>query len=290
MRATPSQPFEREVLDHWYVSSPPEQTPAEQSRWVLSPQRSKDFDPFVCLREDWVQPGTLSDQPHRGLQTLTYVLAGQLHHHDNAGGQGLLHAGDLHSLRAGWTARQTLQALGEEPLHCLHLWLTLPQAHKHTPTRSESVSFDVAPQVPFEGGALRVYAGDLAGAQGPVDTLVPITLAILSLDADASYLHHLPADQQAFAYVLAGEVELGTRQTVLRTAGAATFTLLEHGQAENDSLLLVKARHPCKLLLGSGSPLREDMVAYGPFVMNSMSEIEQAYQDFQLGHFAPPLP
>ena len=84
MRATPSQPFQREVLDHWYVSSPPGQTPAEQSRWVLSPQRSKDFDPFVCLREDWVQPGTLSDQPHRGLQTLTYVLAGQLHHHDNA--------------------------------------------------------------------------------------------------------------------------------------------------------------------------------------------------------------
>ena len=120
-------PFEREVKDHWYVYYTPGQAPAERSGWILSPQRCKDFDPFVCLREDWIQPGTLSDQPYWGLQIITHVLVeGQLQQRDNAGGQGLLQVGDLHTLRAGWTTRQTLRAQGEELLHSLHLWLNLP--------------------------------------------------------------------------------------------------------------------------------------------------------------------
>lgn len=281
------QPFEREVKDHWYVYYTPGQAPAERSGWILSPQRCKDFDPFVCLREDWIQPGTLSDQPYRGLQIITHVLAGQLQQRDNAGGQGLLQVGDLHTLRAGWTTRQTLRAQGEELLHSLHLWLNLPLAHKHTTTLSQSFSSEMVPQTSFSGGAIKVYAGDLAGVHGPLETLTPITLAVLSLDANASYTHSLPAVQRTFASVLAGEVELGTRQMVLRQTGAATFTLLEHGHTGQQSLLRVKARLPCKLLLGSGTPIREDVVAYGPFVMNSMQEIEQAYRDFQDGQFGP---
>ena len=106
------QPFERRSKTIGICTLRPGQGPAERSDSVVSPQRCKDFDPFVCLREDWIQPGTLSDQPYRGLQIITHVLAGQLQQRDNAGGQGLLQVGNLHTLRAGWTTRQTFERGG----------------------------------------------------------------------------------------------------------------------------------------------------------------------------------
>ncbi|KSU83548.1 hypothetical protein GA0061096_2826 [Fictibacillus enclensis] len=281
--------FQRDVKDHWYVNYEEVDLPAIQKGWVLPPGRWYDFDPFILMAEDWFKRGTFSDHPHRGFQTITYVIDGRLEHIDNAGGRDILEPGDVQYMNAGWAARHAEEGVDDDIAHTLQLWLNLPKTLKHTETSYQNVYAEDAPSVSIEGGRVKVFAGETAGVNGPLNSMVPITLAEISLNQGAEYVHTLPENHNAFVYVLSGDVELGDSRVSLKKHGVATLTFDNEGNEKNNSGLKIKSNsRRTRLLVYSGAPINEEVVPYGPFVMNTMEEIKQAYRDFRDGKFGPP--
>ncbi|WP_282156370.1 pirin family protein [Cytobacillus gottheilii] len=283
------QVFERDIKDHWSVKYEEAQFPLIQKGWILPVDRWKDFDPFILMAEDWFKRGTFSDHPHRGFQTVTYVVDGRLEHIDNAGGRDILEPGDVQYMNAGWAARHAEEAVGEDIAHTLQLWLNLPKDQRKTPTTYQNIYREDAPTASFEGGYVKVFSGNIAGVQGPLNSVVPITLSEINLENGATYTHLLPETHNAFVYVLSGDLTIGSSNVNLKKHGVATLTFNEAGNDENKSEIKIKANsRRTRLLVYSGKPIKEEIVPYGPFVMNSMDEIKQAYRDYHNGLFGPP--
>ena len=280
--------FQREVKDYWYPKYNKNGYPHIQQGFILSPDRNKEFDPFILMAEDWFKRGTFSDHPHRGFQTVTYVMDGRLEHIDNAGGYSILDAGDVQYMNAGWAARHAEEAFDDDLIHTLQLWLNLPKSLKHTETTYQNIYVEDAPVVNVEGGTVRVYSGNIAGVTGPMNSLVPITMTEISLREGTEYTHILPENHNSFLYMLAGEMAFGDNETKIAKTGAATLSFHEEGLETNQSELKIKAVTRSKVLIYSGVPIREEIALGGPFVMNTMEEIKEAFRDFQQGKFGAP--
>lgn len=281
--------FQRRIKDHWYVQYEEVGFPSIQKGWILPANRWADFDPFILMAEDWFKRGTFSDHPHRGFQTITYVVDGRLEHIDNAGGRDILEPGDVQYMNAGWAARHAEEGVDDDIAHTLQLWLNLPKHLKNTKTTYQNIYQEDAPIVSVDGGFVRVFSGEIAGVTGPMNSLVPITLSEISLEEGSTYIHQIPENHNAFLYVLSGELEFGENNTMLKKHGVATLTYNEHGSEKNFSNFVIKAKsRRSKVLIYSGEPIKEEIVAYGPFVMNTMEEIKQAYRDYHDGKFGPP--
>lgn len=278
--------FVRDVKKHWRVNYRQNGYPHVQQGWVLPPEQKEAFDPFILMAEDWFKRGTFSDHPHRGFQTITYVIDGRLEHIDNHGGHSILDAGDVQYMNAGWAARHAEEAVDDDLIHTLQLWLNLPKSLKTTTTSYQNVYVEDAPVVLIDGGQLRVYSGEIAGVKGPMESLVPITMTEILLKEGSSYEHVLPANHNSFLYVLAGSVEVGTSSIPLDKTDVATLTFDEVSDAT--SILHLKATTRTRVLVYSGKPIREEYIAHGPFVMNTEEEIRQAFRDYHSGDFGPP--
>ncbi|MYL32292.1 pirin family protein [Pontibacillus yanchengensis] len=283
------EPLKRSVKDHWYVEYSEQRFPAIQKGWVLPADRWREFDPFILMAEDWFKRGTFSDHPHRGFQTITYVIDGRLEHVDNGGGKDVLHPGDVQYMNAGWAARHAEEGVEDDIAHTLQLWLNLPSHLRNTETKYQNVYLENVPEVTVDGGSVKVYSGDIAGEKGPLESLVPITLTEISLIEGASYTHQLPENHNAFLYVLSGEVGIGEMEPVhLKKHGVATLTYDENGNETKTSEIQLDAKsRRTRVLVYSGVPIKEEIVQHGPFVMRSMEEIKQTIQDFQQGKFGP---
>ncbi|REJ09174.1 pirin family protein [Halobacillus trueperi] len=279
--------FQREVNDHWYVQYQEMGFPAIQKGWVLPADRWRDFDPFILMAEDWFKKGTFPDHPHRGFQTVTYVVDGRLEHIDNAGGRDILEPGDVQYMNAGWAARHAEDGVEDDVAHTLQLWLNLPKDKKNTETIYQNVYGEKAPVVPFDGGEVKVFSGNVAGVEGPLNSIVPITLSEITLSEGATFTLDLPENHNAFLYVLAGDVVAGENEVNLKKHGVGTLSFNEKGEGTSE-LKLVSKKRRTKVLVYSGAPIGEEIVPHGPFVMNSMEEIKQAYDDFRKGKFGPP--
>ncbi|WP_373420434.1 pirin family protein [Halobacillus sp. Marseille-P3879] len=285
---TMTSKFQREIKDQWEVQYEEMSFPAIQKGWVLPAERWDEFDPFILMAEDWFKKGTFPDHPHRGFQTVTYVVDGRLEHIDNAGGRDILEPGDVQYMNAGRAARHAEDGVGDDIAHTLQLWVNLPKSKRDTETIYQNVYSEDAPAVSFEGGSIKIFSGDVAGVQGPLQSVVPITLCELTLAKGAEYTLELPENHNAFLYVLAGDVEIAGH-TNLKKHSAATLTYNEEGSDIEQSELAIRSnKRQTKLLVYSGAPIREKIVPYGPFVMNTMEEIKQAYRDFHNGKFGPP--
>ncbi|MCA0981573.1 pirin family protein [Exiguobacterium aestuarii] len=278
--------FVRDVDKHWRVSYRQNGYPHVQQGWVLPPEQKETFDPFILMAEDWFKRGTFSDHPHRGFQTITYVIDGRLEHIDNHGGHSILDAGDVQYMNAGWAARHAEEAVDDDLIHTLQLWLNLPKSLKTTTTSYQNVYVEDAPVVLIDGGQLRVYSGEIAGVKGPMESLVPITMTEVLLKEGSAYEHVLPANHNSFLYVLAGSVEVGTSSIPLDKTDVATLTFDETSDAM--STLHLQATSRTRVLIYSGKPIREEYIAHGPFVMNTEEEIRQAFRDYHSGDFGPP--
>ncbi|MFD2924731.1 pirin family protein [Halobacillus naozhouensis] len=284
-----AQPLQRQVKDHWYVNYNEMGFPSIQKGWVLPVDRWAEFDPFILMAEDWFKKGTFPDHPHRGFQTVTYVVDGRLEHIDNGGGRDILEPGDVQYMNAGWAARHAEDGVEDDIAHTLQLWLNLPKDKRNTETLYQNVYAEEAPVVPFEGGSVKVFSGNIAGTQGPLESIVPITLSEITLSEGAEYVLSLPENHNAFLYVLAGDIDAGKNEVNIKKHGVATLSFNDDGQEQNPSELNIKSnKRRTKVLVYSGAPIKEDIVPYGPFVMNTMEEIKQAFQDFCNGKFGPP--
>ena len=255
----------------------------------------KDLDPFIMMDqmgEVEYAPGEPKGtpwHPHRGFETVTYIIDGEFVHQDSNGGGGRITNGDTQWMTAGSgllhieTPPEALVVSGGL-FHGFQLWVNLPRADKFAAPRYQDIrAHDVSLLTTPDGGALvRVIAGELDGHPGPGITYTPITVVHATLSPGASMTLPWNPAFNALAYVLGGDASVGTERRPLRSGQLALLgagdTVTVAANPTQDS------RHPqVDVLLLGGAPIREPVVAYGPFVMNTRAEIQQAVDDYQAG-------
>jgi redox-sensitive bicupin YhaK (pirin superfamily) len=245
-------------------------------------------DPFLLLDEMGpveLGPGEAvgaPDHPHRGFETVTYVLAGGVEHRDSAGHAGRIGPGDVQWMTAGagvvhseMPTEELLEGGGR--MHGFQLWVNLPRRDKMMRPRYQEIAAKDIPRASSGDGLVEVtvIAGESLGARAAIDTRTPILYLHLRLAPGGSLAQPVPAGWNGFAYVIDGEARVAGRAVPARHAA-----LLGDG---DEVLLENRSGQPVELLLLAGAPLREPVVQYGPFVMNTRQEIVEAIRDYQTG-------
>jgi redox-sensitive bicupin YhaK (pirin superfamily) len=248
----------------------------------------KRLDPFVHMDQmgevDYApgEPKGTPWHPHRGFETVTYMIDGTFRHQDSTGGGGLITNGDTQWMTAG-SGLLHIEAPPEELVvsgglfHGVQLWVNLPSSLKMTDPRYQDIrAGQVALVSSSDGGALlRVIAGALGDQPGPGVTHTPITVVHATVSAGAQVRLPWRADFNALAYVLAGSGSVGVDKQPIQMGQLAVF-------GAGDALTFAADTDLDVLLLG-GQPIREPVAAYGPFVMNTRAELAQAFEDYQAG-------
>ena len=251
---------------------------------VLTTPLQRRLDPFLMLDafgtenpDDYI--GGFPDHPHRGFETVTYMIAGRMRHRDSAGNEGLLANGGVQWMTAGrGVIHSELPEQEDGSMEGFQLWLNLPAAEKMREPWYRDIPNEEVPQFTRNGATVRVIAGRSHGVEGAVqrEATQPLYLD-LHLEPGASFEQALPAAHNAFVYVYRGAVNIeGTDVPVQRMAILAN---------RGDGVTLTAGPDGARALLIAGRPLNEPIVQYGPFVMNSNEEIFQAVQDYQNGRF-----
>ena len=248
--------------------------------------RVSEIDPFLMLDEIRSDSGSdyiagFPNHPHRGFETVTYVLAGRMRHGDNKGHSGLLTPGSVQWMTAGRGIVHSEMPEQEDGLMWgFQLWVNLPAKDKMSPPRYQEIGPEAIPTVALEGGVTaKIIAGTLAGTTGPIAGIAtdPVLLDV-TLPSGGALALPLPRSHNGFVYPFAGTVKVG-EPAVSVTRG--TIAVLGAG----DGVLLRAEGGEARLLLAAARPLAEPVARYGPFVMNTQQEIQQAITDFQSGRF-----
>lgn len=243
-----------------------------------------DMDPFLMLDEfgsddpdDYI--AGFPEHPHRGFETVTYMLAGYMEHRDSVGNHGRLGPGDVQWMTAGRGILHSEMPLQENGLmRGFQLWVNLPSGYKMTAPRYQEIASESVPQVQVSGVTVRVIAGEYQGVEGAVkDIVTKPTYLDIHLEDGASATQGLEDGQTALVYVYDGLLAIGGDDRVHVASG--------HGAVLSDSgpLTLTAVGGAARALLLAGRPLREPVVQYGPFVMNTREEILQALEDVRAG-------
>ena len=254
-----------------------------------------DLDPFVHMDqmgEVEYAPGEPKGtpwHPHRGFETVTYMIDGTFQHQDSIGGGGLITNGSTQWMTAGagilHIERPPEQLIATGGLfHGIQLWVNLPAAEKWVDPRYQDLEAqDNLLLTSPDGGALvRVIAGDVAGHRGPGSTHTPISLVHASVQPGAQLLLPWPREFNALVYVLAGSGTIGAEHRPIHTGNLAVHGAGDALEISADQVQ--EARHPVlDVLILGGRPIGEPVVAHGPFVMNTRDEIVQAFEDYQAG-------
>jgi redox-sensitive bicupin YhaK (pirin superfamily) len=249
-------------------------------------------DPFLLLDElgpvDYA-PGEAvgaPDHPHRGFETVTYMLAGESEHEDSAGHRGVLGAGDVQWMTAGRGvvhSEEPSRRMREEGgrVHGFQLWVNLPAKDKMMAPRYQEIPGAGIPAATSDDGlaTVRVIAGEALGARAVIDTRTPILYQHWTLRPGARIAQPVPADHRGAVYVFDGIVRLGPAARAVR---AGQLAVLGDGDAV-ELAVGADAAGPAELLLLAGRPLGEEVAWWGPFVMNTEAEIRQAIADFRSG-------
>jgi len=254
-----------------------------------------ELDPFIHMDqmgEVEYAPGEPKGtpwHPHRGFETVTYMIDGTFQHQDSIGGGGLITNGSTQWMTAGsgilHIERPPDQLIATGGLfHGIQLWVNLPAADKWLDPRYQGIEGNqVLLLTSSDGGALvRVIAGDVAGHRGPGSTHTPISLVHATVEPGAELVLPWPAAFNALVYVLGGHGSVGTEARPIRTGQLAVHgpgeAIVVRADAEQES------RHPAlDILILGGQPIGEPVYAHGPFVMNTRAEIIQAFEDFEAG-------
>lgn len=273
---------QRGIRRVWKVDYAPGEGSHVRKGMVLPPGNWEEFDPFLLLAEDWFRQGTFDYHPHRGIETVTVVLDGTLQHKDNNGGEGLLTPGDVQWMTAGRGIIHSEDPVPGETVHSLQLWVNLPRSAKMAEPRYQNMPKANIPERRETGALVRVFSGSSGGVTAGTLNHTPVTAVELVLEAGASVVQDLPGSYNGFIYVYEGSGRFGADG--VRGEQGQVLWLGSAGAAPR-SEVLVRAEAPLHAFLFAGEPLREPVVAYGPFVMNSEEEIRQAFADYRAGKF-----
>lgn len=273
---------QRAIADSWKVELQKKNN-IHTAGFVLPSGNWKRFDPFLIMAEDIFQIGAFGEHPHRGMETVTYVLDGTLHHKDNKGGGGVLQPGDVQWMTAGSGLMHVEEPPEDTMVHTLQLWVNLPKANKMTTPRYQDILKRDTPVRKEKGVTYHLYSGSSVGLDSPTKNHVPVTMVEMEIGKGSTANPDLPSNYNGFLYVMEGSGVFGKNKV---EADKQSVLLLDPSQNDSSlSELAIEANERMKVILYAGKPLNEPVVARGPFVMNSEEGIEQAYADLKAGKF-----
>ncbi|GMF25611.1 unnamed protein product [Phytophthora fragariaefolia] len=243
--------------------------------------RLRNLDPFLMLDEFNVGlPGGFPDHPHRGFETVTYVLPtskGHMCHEDFLGNKGELRPGDLQWMTPGKGIMHAEMPKSEVPAHGLQLWINLPSSRRMIEPRYQEISRDTVPHAFNDDKSIEaiVFAGEVFGKRGPIETEAPVTYVHFMLDKGAKLEYPIPETHHVFVYAVTG-----TGKCVDHSIEPHEAIVME---MKGDGVLLqADDNDKLEVIVMTGEPLEEPVVQYGPFVMSTGEEIRQTWEDFQL--------
>lgn len=236
----------------------------------------KNLDPFLMLDDFSVSPPAgFPDHPHRGFETVTYMLQGAITHQDFAGHKGTIRTGDVQWMTAGRGIIHSEMPAGEGPQMGLQLWINLSSKDKMIEPRYQELSSDEIPSAERDGVEVRVIAGESMGIRSPVYTRTPTMYLDFALKPRAQIHQSIPESWNSFVYVIEGEGVFGS----LNSSPVSAHHVLVLGPGDGLSVWN-KSSKPLRFVLVGGLPLNEPVVQHGPFVMNTQAEIDQTIQDY----------
>ncbi len=253
---------------------------------IIGSHQLLDLDPFLLLDHfgsdqvnDYI--GGFPSHPHRGFETVTYMLKGKMRHQDSVGNNGVITDGGIQWMTAGkGIIHSEMPEQTEGLLSGFQLWVNLPSSAKMTaPKYQENTADEIPTEVHEDGVKLKVIAGTtLKGTVGIIENnYVNPNYWDVSMPANSHLIEHIDAQHNAFIYVYQGQIQLADQQELK----AGYLAVLTRGKQ-----LSVKASQDSQFIVVSGQPLNEPIERAGPFVMNTRDEIQQAFQDYQAGNFA----
>jgi quercetin 2,3-dioxygenase len=246
------------------------------------------LDPFLLL--DHFQSKHPADyeagfplHPHRGIETVTNLLAGAVRHRDSVGNSGEIGAGDLQWMSAGrGILHEEMPQVRPEGVAGFQLWVNLPKTQKMSAPRYQNIHANEIPAIKRASGArVRVIAGSVDGVIGPISGIAAEpTYLDVTLAPSGSFLQPVPRGHSIFAYIFEGEAHFGVEDSTVVSAPKLVVW------SDGDSVEVRAGDTPARFLLVSGAPLNEPIARYGPFVMNTQAEIQQTLRELQQGTFA----
>jgi len=254
---------------------------------VLTQELQHRLDPYLMLDAfgtdnpgDYI--GGFPDHPHRGFETVTYMIAGRMRHRDSSGNEGLLSNGGVQWMTAGrGVIHSEMPEQEDGRMEGFQLWLNLPAKDKMRPAWYRDIPTATIPEVKLQGATVRVIAGQSHGVTGAMqrEGTEPLYLDI-HLEPGARFEQPLPATHNAFVYVYRGALTIDGREVPVQRMAILANT------PGSDGVVMQAGAAPTRALLIAGRPLNEPIAQYGPFVMNSREQLMQAVQDYQRGTLA----
>jgi redox-sensitive bicupin YhaK (pirin superfamily) len=258
----------------------------------IAPRRSNLYDPFL-LFDHFAFNDPLEGpikgfpmHPHRGIETVTYMLEGTVQHRDSLDNAGTIGPGDVQWMTSGRGIMHE-EMPHRSPagrIYGFQLWVNLPAAEKMSPPRYQEVSAATIPVTHLDGVSIRVVAGEVNGVRGPVTEISaqPLYLEV-RLDAGATFFQNIPNGHTTIAYVFEGKGLFGLGENTSETRAEAV-RMLVFGEGDN-LRVQAAADSALRFMLMAGAPFKEPIYPYGPFVMNTAEEIQQALADLRNGTF-----
>lgn len=260
-----------------------EHSPIHAAGPVIEPGNWEKYDPFLLLMEDKFQKGVFDIHPHRGIETVTYVIDGAIEHYDSHSGEGgVLGQGDVQWMTAGSGVVHNEVPSEGITAHSLQLWINLPREKKMTAPRYQNLKGNEVPVREEEGAAIRIFSDSSKDVVSPTLNHVPVTMVEARMGAGTSVSQDLPGSYRGIIYIIEGSGVFGENEV---HASKGQVLELGHGKDNEASEINFTAEEPLRFLLYAGKPIKEPVVARGPFVMNSEEEIRVAYQEYMQGTF-----
>ena len=262
-------------------------------RRSISPRASNEYDPFL-LFDHFAFNNPLEGpirgfptHPHRGIETVTYMLEGSVNHRDSLGNAGKIGAGDVQWMTSGrGILHEEMPRRSENGnIYGFQLWVNLPAAQKMSQPRYQEVAANAIPVVEKDGVTIRLVAGEFGGVRGPVTEIAASPLYMdVKLAPGSSFIYPVPSGHTTLAYVFEGTGEFGEHPSTGSGQGIVESVSMVVFNDDGDQIE-VKSESGVQFMLISGAPFKEPIVPYGPFVMNTVEEIQQAIQDLRNGTF-----
>lgn len=239
-----------------------------------------ESDPFILLMDDMVDKKddepVGGPHPHAGFETVSLLLEGEM-------GDGLhkMKSGDFQIMTAGSGIIHTETIKQRAKMRLLQLWLNLPKKHRSAAARLQELSFQNAPALSENGISIELYSGSLAGLNSPIQNYTPLIVADITINPGISTLLQIPANFNAFLYVLIGDMNVGDEKKQLIEGQAGWLDLLD--DAVKSDLQLTAGENGTRFILYAGKPTGDRIVSHGPFVADSAEEIQRLYRKYRQG-------